>query len=114
MPDGSLAILNLTLEGETSKDKLNELLRNAALNGDLVEQICYHTSNELVSSDIIGNSCPSVFDSQATLVHSDKKTAVIYAGTTMSSDTRNRSCVCRNTSHRFGENPIIEALKGQL
>ena len=78
VPDGSLAILNLTLEGETSKDKLNELLRNAALNGDLVEQICYHTSNELVSSDIIGNSCPSVFDSQATLVHSDNKTAVIY------------------------------------
>ena len=79
VPDGSLAILNLTLEKETSKNKLNELLRKVALNGDLVEQICYHTSNELVSSDIIGNSCPSVFDSQNTLVHSDNKTAVIMS-----------------------------------
>lgn len=70
--------MNLTLEKDTSREKLNELLRKVALNGDLVEQICYQTSNELVSSDIIGNSCPSVFDSQATLVHSDNRTAVVY------------------------------------
>lgn len=78
VPDGSLAILNLTLEKETDREALNETLRKAALHGDLVEQIMYQISNELVSSDIIGNPCPSVFDSKATLVHSDNKSAVLY------------------------------------
>lgn len=78
VPDGSLAILNLTVEKETSREEVNEIMRHAALHGDLVEQIMYHISNELVSSDIVGNACPSVFDSQATLVHSDNKTLVLY------------------------------------
>lgn len=78
VPDGSLAILNLTVSKDTSREAVNELMRDAALNGDLVEQIMYHISNELVSSDIIGNPCPSVFDSQATIVHSDNRTLVLY------------------------------------
>ncbi len=78
VPDGSLAILNLTVKKDTSREAVNEIMRNAALSGPLVEQIMYHISNELVSSDIIGNPCPSVFDSQATIVHSDNKTLVLY------------------------------------
>jgi glyceraldehyde 3-phosphate dehydrogenase len=78
VPDGSLAILNLTVDKETSLEEVNELMRNAALHGDLVEQIMYQISNELVSSDIIGNPCPSVFDSKATIVHNDKKSIVLY------------------------------------
>ena len=78
VPDGSLAILNLTLSKETSLEHLNSVIKNAALNGPLVEQIMYHISNELVSSDIIGNPCPSVFDSNATIVHTDGKSVVLY------------------------------------
>jgi len=53
-------------------------MKDAALTGDLVEQIQYHYSNELVSSDIVGNPCASVFDSQATLISDDKKRVVLY------------------------------------
>lgn len=78
VPNGSLAILNLELSKQTSKEDLNEAMRKAALKGDLVEQIRYSMSNELVSSDIVGNSCPSVFDSQATIVAPNGKNVVLY------------------------------------
>lgn len=78
VPNGSLAILNLQINKATSVEEVNEVMRQAALSGDLVEQINYAISNELVSSDIIGNSCPSVFDSQATIVQNDGKGLVLY------------------------------------
>lgn len=78
VPDASLAILSLTVGKEVTKEEVNEVLKNAALNGELVEQIQYSFSNELVSSDIIGNPCASVFDSPATLVSADKKSIVLY------------------------------------
>jgi len=78
VPNGSLAILNLQTEQATTRDAVNELLREAALKGDLVEQINYSMSNELVSSDIVGNSCPSVFDSPATIVDQAGHNLVLY------------------------------------
>jgi glyceraldehyde 3-phosphate dehydrogenase len=78
VPDGSLAILNLQISKESSLEEVNEIMRKASLEGDLVEQINYSISNELVSSDIIGNSCPAIFDSKATLVHQDGKSIVLY------------------------------------
>lgn len=78
VPDGSLAILNLTLSSTTTLADVNQTMRRAALQGDLVEQIMYHISDELVSSDIIGNPCPSVFDSKATIVHPDGRSVVLY------------------------------------
>lgn len=77
-PNGSLAIMNLTVGKETSIEEVNELLQSAALNGDLVNQINYSISDELVSSDIIGNSCCSVFDSPATIISPDKRNIVLY------------------------------------
>lgn len=78
VPNGSLAILNLELENATSKDGLNAIMKKYALEGDLVEQIKYSLNNELVSSDIVGSSAPSIFDSNATIVTEDGKNAVIY------------------------------------
>ncbi len=78
VPNGSLAILNLTLEKETSKDGINAIMKKYALEGNLVEQIKYSLSNELVSSDIVGASAPSIFDSHATIVTPDGKNAVLY------------------------------------
>ncbi len=77
-PNGSLAILSLSLNKEVSVETVNSLVRHAALNGDLVNQINFQIDPELVSSDIIGNSCCSVFDSNATLVSNDKRNAVMY------------------------------------
>ena len=76
VPNGSLAILNLQFNKETSVSELNNLIKDAALNGELVEQIKYEINNELVSSDIVGTTAPSIFDSKATIVDGD--TAVLY------------------------------------
>ena len=77
-PNGSLAILSLELSKETSVDEVNNTIKNAALNGDLVNQIYYSIDPELVSSDIIGNTCCSVYDSSATIISKNGKNIVLY------------------------------------
>jgi len=78
VPNGSLAILKLELETPTSIEGLNSIMKKYALEGDLVEQIKYSLNNELVSSDIVGSSAPSIYDSNATIVAKDGKNVVIY------------------------------------
>jgi glyceraldehyde 3-phosphate dehydrogenase len=77
-PDVSLAILNLNLKKEVSLEEVNETLKQASLFGDLVEQIEFSISNELVSSDVIGNSHASIVDGPATLIAKDNKGVVLY------------------------------------
>src|SRR5204862_553405 len=77
-PNVSLAILNLTVEKPTAKEEVNQILKEAALKGSLIEQIQYSYSNELVSSDLVGNPCASIVDSPATIVSKDKKGLVLY------------------------------------
>ncbi len=78
VPNGSLAILNLEVNNKTSKESINTIIKKYALEGDLVEQIKYSLSNELVSTDIIGTSAPAIYDSNATIVSSDGKNLVLY------------------------------------
>ncbi|WP_298343379.1 glyceraldehyde-3-phosphate dehydrogenase [uncultured Algibacter sp.] len=78
VPNGSLAILNLELENKTSLNGVNTILKKYALEGDLVEQIKYELSDELVSSDIVGSSAPSIYDSKATIVRKDGKNVLLY------------------------------------
>ncbi|MGB1043021.1 MAG: glyceraldehyde-3-phosphate dehydrogenase, partial [Tenacibaculum sp.] len=76
VPNGSLAILNLQLNTNTTVEAVNAIMKQYALEGDLVEQIQYSLNNELVSSDIVGTTAPSIFDSKATIADDD--TIVIY------------------------------------
>ncbi|MBN3036362.1 MAG: glyceraldehyde-3-phosphate dehydrogenase [Bacteroidales bacterium] len=78
VPNVSLAILSLTVEKATTREELIELLRDAALKGNLVEQIRFSASNESVSSDFIGDSCACIFDSPSTLVSADGRSIVVY------------------------------------
>ncbi|WP_435133861.1 glyceraldehyde-3-phosphate dehydrogenase [Formosa sp. A9] len=78
VPNGSLAILNLELTNETSVEHINNTIKKSALEGALVEQIKYELSDELVSSDIVGSSAPSIFDSKATIVSANQKNAILY------------------------------------
>lgn len=78
VPNGSLAILNLEIENATSLEGVNTILKKYALEGDLVEQIKYELSDELVSSDIVGSSAPSIFDSKATIVREGGKNIILY------------------------------------
>lgn len=77
-PNGSLAILSLELKNGTSIEDINNVVRKASLEGELVNQIFYSYDPELVSSDIIGNTCCSVYDSHATIVSQDGKNVVLY------------------------------------
>ncbi len=77
-PNVSLAILNINISKKVTKDEVNEIIKRYALEGSLVEQIQYAFSNELVSTDVIGNPCPSVFDSQNTIIAPDGRSIVLY------------------------------------
>lgn len=79
VPNVSLAILSLTVKRKTSVEEVNNFLRNASLYGKLVEQIDFSISEEIVSSDVIGNSHGCEIDSKATIVSEDGKRVVVYA-----------------------------------
>lgn len=75
-PNVSMAILNLTLDRETTKEEVNEFMRNQAMHSSLRKQIDYSASPEVVSSDFVGSRHACVFDAQATIVNG--KQAVLY------------------------------------
>lgn len=77
-PNGSLAIMNLSLNKDADVTAINEVMKSSALEGPLRNQIKYSFEKELVSSDIIGNNCCSVFDSPSTKVSQDGKNIVLY------------------------------------
>ena len=78
VPNGSLAIMHLTLNKHVTREEVNAAVKRAALEGDLVNQIHYSIETELVSSDIIGDTCCSVFDSPATIIGPDGQNVVLY------------------------------------
>ena len=78
VPNGSLVVLNLEVGKSTSIEEVNNIMKHYALEGELVEQIKYSLNNELVSSDIVGTSAPSIFDSNATIVSADGNNIVLY------------------------------------
>ena len=77
-PNVSLAIMRLNIKKKTKRTELNNLIRESALNGLLVNQINYQIDPDLVSTDIVGNPCCSVFDSKATIVTEDGNDIVLY------------------------------------
>lgn len=78
VPNGSLAILNLNIQSTTTREDVNAIIKKYALEGNLVEQIRYSLSNELVSSDIVGTLEPAIFDSHATIVSKEGKNILLY------------------------------------
>ncbi|MGD9808553.1 MAG: glyceraldehyde-3-phosphate dehydrogenase [Deferribacterales bacterium] len=75
-PNVSLAILNLTLEKETTKDELNTYLRDISLDSVNSDQLGYVNSPEVVSSDFVGNKFTGIVDGLATIVDGDR--AIVY------------------------------------
>ena len=75
-PNVSMAILNVTLGRETSKDELNEFMRQVALHSPYRKQIDFSNSPEVVSTDFVGSRAACVFDAQATIVNG--RHAVLY------------------------------------
>ncbi|WP_309079871.1 glyceraldehyde-3-phosphate dehydrogenase [Zhihengliuella sp.] len=75
-PDVSMAILNLNLEREATKEEINTYLRQMSLNSTLHKQIDYIDSPEVVSTDFIGSRRAGIVDGLATIASG--KNAVVY------------------------------------
>ncbi len=66
VPDGSIVDLVAHVGREVTVDEVNERFAEVADKGRLAGILCY-TAEPLVSSDVIGNSYSSIFDSQLTM-----------------------------------------------
>lgn len=75
-PNVSMAVVNLNLSKPVTKEEVNALLRETALNSPLMEQIDYTASTELVSTDLVGSRHASVFDSASTIANGNS--CVLY------------------------------------
>jgi glyceraldehyde 3-phosphate dehydrogenase len=75
-PNVSMAILNIQLENSTTKDELNNYMRDVALHSPLQQQIDFTNSPEVVSTDFVGSRQACIYDSKATIVNDD--TCVLY------------------------------------
>jgi len=64
--DGSITDLTVVLEKDTTVEEVNALVKKAAENE--LKGIVEYTEEELVSSDIVGTTVSSVFDSKLTAV----------------------------------------------
>ncbi|MEV7216232.1 glyceraldehyde-3-phosphate dehydrogenase [Kitasatospora cineracea] len=76
VPDVSIAILNLQLAQETTREEVLEHLRDVSLTSPLKRQIDFIDSPDAVSSDFIGSRHASIVDAGATKVEGDN--AILY------------------------------------
>jgi len=75
VPDGSLVDLVVEVEKDVTREEVNAAMA-AAANGALKGILAY-TEEDIVSSDIIGNSYSSIFDAQLTLVIGKRMVKVV-------------------------------------
>lgn len=75
-PDVSMAVLNLNLATEVTKEEVNQYLRQVSLVSELRQQVDYIDSPEVVSSDFIGSTHAGVVDGRATIASG--KNLVLY------------------------------------
>ena len=75
-PNVSMAILNLNLEKATSREEINDYLRQMAMHSDLHKQIDFVNSQEVVSTDFVGSRHAGVVDAEATIVNDNR--VVLY------------------------------------
>ncbi|WP_282203154.1 glyceraldehyde-3-phosphate dehydrogenase [Kitasatospora fiedleri] len=76
VPDVSIAILNLQLARETTREEVLDHLRDVSLTSPLKRQIDFIDSPDAVSSDFIGSRHASIVDAGATKVEGDN--AILY------------------------------------
>ncbi|MEU0968954.1 glyceraldehyde-3-phosphate dehydrogenase [Streptomyces sp. NPDC005917] len=76
VPDVSIAILNLQLAREASREEVLDHLREVSLTSPLKRQIDFITAPDAVSSDFIGSRHASIVDAGALKVEGDN--AILY------------------------------------
>ena len=75
-PNVSMVVTNLNLGKKTTREEMNEFLRDVSYNSRYQDQIGSTWSTEVVSSDLVGSNAAGVVDGEATIVEGDR--AVLY------------------------------------
>ena len=75
-PNVSLAIMKLNLGKSMGATELNDFLRQIAFHSKYKDQIDFTNSNEIVSSDFVGNRYAGIIDSAATICNENH--AILY------------------------------------
>ena len=75
-PNVSLAIMKLDLSSNIKTIDLNDFLRQTAFHSKYKDQIDFTNSNEVVSTDFVGNRYAGIIDSAATICNGSQ--AILY------------------------------------
>ncbi|MGO3360869.1 MAG: glyceraldehyde-3-phosphate dehydrogenase [Corynebacterium sp.] len=75
-PDVSMAVLNLSLDRDTTRDEVNDYLHKVALHSNLRQQVDFIKSPEVVSTDFVGSTHAGIVDGLATI--SEGRNLVLY------------------------------------
>ena len=73
--DGSLTDFTCSLKKHVTKEQINDLFKNVAQHH--LKHVIEYTEDEIVSSDIIGNTNSSIFDAKSTMVIDGKLVKVV-------------------------------------
>lgn len=68
-PDVSMAVLNLELGREVTREEVNDYLREVSLRSNLRQQIDYVESPDIVSTDFVGHERCGIVDGLATIAN---------------------------------------------
>ncbi|MEM7358282.1 MAG: glyceraldehyde-3-phosphate dehydrogenase [Pseudomonadota bacterium] len=71
-PNVSMAVMNLNLATDVTRDQLNQLFQDITYHSHLQEQIGFTYSTEVVSSDLVGSTHAGVVDGGATIAEGNR------------------------------------------
>lgn len=109
-PDVSIAILNVTLGRDVTKEEVNDYMRRLSLHSGLRQQIDYVESPEVVSSDFVGSSRAGIVDGLATIA--DGPHLVLYV---WYDNEYGYSCqVVRVLERMAGTHPVVIPARGAV
>ena len=77
-PNVSMVVTNLNLGTKTTREEMNEFLRDVSYNSRYQDQIGSTWSTEVVSSDLVGSNAAGVVDGEATIVDGDRVVLYIW------------------------------------
>ncbi|MBI2898904.1 MAG: type I glyceraldehyde-3-phosphate dehydrogenase [Planctomycetes bacterium] len=75
VPDGSVVDLTIELKQKATKEAINAAMKEAAEGA--LKGILEYTEDPIVSSDVIGTTCSSLFDAKSTMVMGDNLAKIV-------------------------------------
>ncbi|NLT26152.1 MAG: glyceraldehyde-3-phosphate dehydrogenase [Microbacteriaceae bacterium] len=77
-PNVSMAVLNLELGQEVTREEVNEYLRQVSLTSNLRQQIDYVEDPDIVSTDFVGHERCGIVDGLATIANGNKLVLYVW------------------------------------